>query len=97
MTHRDFRYPQIATGDLDIPVVGQLPAANLPLGNEFEPGPMKMVRFEAALGCGASGSKIWNTRLETRTTPSYSPTPMPNSTSERSEFQRASGGKRKNI
>src|SRR6476660_8276142 len=32
-----------------------------------------------------------------RTTPSYSPTPMPNSTSERSGFHRASGGKRKNM
>jgi hypothetical protein len=46
----DFPFPQIATGDLDIPIVGQLPAANLPLGDEFEPGPMKMVRFEAAFG-----------------------------------------------
>jgi hypothetical protein len=36
-------------------------------------------------------------RQGTRTTPSYSPTPMPNSTAERSGFHRASGGKRKNM
>ena len=31
-----FAFTQIATGDLDIAVVGQLPAANLPLGDQFE-------------------------------------------------------------
>src|SRR6516165_9526763 len=40
------------------------------------------------------GSRIWKTRRETRTTPSYSPTPMPNSTTKRSGFHRASGRKR---
>ena len=44
----DFPSPQIATGDLDIPVVGQLPAANLPLGDALEPGPVQVVGFEAA-------------------------------------------------
>jgi hypothetical protein len=33
----DIRCPQIATGDLDIAVVGQLLMANFPLGDEFEP------------------------------------------------------------
>jgi hypothetical protein len=33
-----FPFPQIATGDLDIAVIGQLPTANLPLGDQFEPG-----------------------------------------------------------
>jgi hypothetical protein len=42
-----FSFSQIATGDLDVAVVRQLPP-NLSLGNEFEPGPMKMVGFEAA-------------------------------------------------
>src|SRR6516225_7923552 len=37
------------------------------------------------------------TRRGTRVTPSYSPTRMLNSTAERSGFQRASGGKRKNM
>src|SRR5438105_3373820 len=40
--------PQIATGDLDIAIVGQLSPPNLPLGDQFEPGPVKMVGFEAA-------------------------------------------------
>ena len=38
---------QIATGDLDVPIVGQLPAANLPFGDEFEPGPVEVIGFEA--------------------------------------------------
>ncbi len=40
-------FPQIATGDLDILIVGQLPAANLPLSDEFEPGAVQVVGFEA--------------------------------------------------
>jgi hypothetical protein len=45
-----FSFPQIATGDLNIAVVGQLPPPNLPLSDEFEPRPVKMVDFEAAFG-----------------------------------------------
>src|SRR6516164_10754068 len=41
--------PHIATSDLDIAVVGQLPPSNLPLCNEFEPDSMKVVGFKAAL------------------------------------------------
>jgi hypothetical protein len=44
----DLPFPQIATGDLDVAVVGQLPPPNLPLSYEFEPSPVKMVGFEAA-------------------------------------------------
>ncbi|MGC1890740.1 MAG: hypothetical protein WA709_32455 [Stellaceae bacterium] len=44
----DRPFPQIATGDFDIALVGQLPAANLPFRDEFEPGPVEMVGFEAA-------------------------------------------------
>jgi hypothetical protein len=54
MARPDFPFPQIATGDLDIPVVGQPPTANLPLGDDFEPGPLKMIGFEAAFRVGAS-------------------------------------------
>jgi hypothetical protein len=50
MTRLDFPFPQVATGDLDICVAGQLPAANLPLGDEFEPGAVQVVGFEAAFG-----------------------------------------------
>src|SRR3984893_13304343 len=39
--------------ELDITIVSHLPAANLPLGDEFEPGPVKMVRFEAAFRRGS--------------------------------------------
>jgi hypothetical protein len=42
--------PQIASSDLDIAVVGQLAATNLPLGDEFQPGSVVMVGFEAAFG-----------------------------------------------
>ena len=42
-----FPLPQIATADLNISVIGQLPAANLLLGNEFEPSPAKVVGFKA--------------------------------------------------
>lgn len=93
----DLPFPQIATADLNISVIGQLPSTHLSFGYEFESRPMKVVRFEATSGVGASGSRIWKTGLETLTTPSYSPTPTPNSTTPRSGFQRASGGKRKNC
>jgi hypothetical protein len=43
----NFPFAQIATGDLNIAVVGQLPLSNLPLGDEFEPGSIKMVGFKA--------------------------------------------------
>jgi len=43
----DFSFTQIATGDFDIAVVGQLPAANFPLSDEFEPGSAQVVSFEA--------------------------------------------------
>ena len=42
---------QITADDFDVAVVGQLPATNLPLGKEFEPGPAKVVGFDAPLGC----------------------------------------------
>jgi len=43
---RGFPFPQIAPGDLDISIVGQLSAANLPFGDQFEPSPMKVVGFQ---------------------------------------------------
>jgi len=44
-----FSIPQVAPGDLDIAVLGQLPPANLSLGNQFKPSPVEVVRFKAAL------------------------------------------------
>jgi hypothetical protein len=45
-------FAEIATGDLDVPIVGQLPAANFPLSDEFEPGSVQVVSFEAPFGPG---------------------------------------------
>jgi hypothetical protein len=55
-----FSFPQIATGDLNIAVVGQLPSTNLPFGDQFEPRPVKVVRFEAAFRCRS----LWKQDLE---------------------------------
>src|SRR5438067_2538531 len=51
---------QIATGDLDIAVVGQLPSTNRPFGDQFEPRPVEVVRFEAAFG----RRSLWKQVLE---------------------------------
>ena len=53
-------FPQIATGDLNIAVVGQLPSTNLPFGDQFEPRPVKVVRFEAAF----RRRSLWKQDLE---------------------------------
>jgi hypothetical protein len=55
-----FAFAQVATGDLDIAVIGQLPTANLPLGDQFEPGSVKTVGFKAAFGRGG----LWKQDLE---------------------------------
>jgi len=47
-----FAFPQIATGDLDIAVVSQLPPPNLPLGDEFE---MTFPFMDAILGHAVTG------------------------------------------
>jgi hypothetical protein len=44
----DFLLLQIASRDLDVAIVSQLPAASLPLGDEFEPSSVKVVRFKAS-------------------------------------------------
>ena len=41
--------------DLDIPIVGQLPSAQLSLGNTLEPGPLEVVSLDARSGVGRSG------------------------------------------
>jgi hypothetical protein len=56
----DFPFPQITARDLDIAVVGQLPPPKFPLGDEFEPGSVKMVGFEAPFGRGS----LWKQDLE---------------------------------
>jgi hypothetical protein len=41
---------QIAAGDLDVAIIGQLPAAQLPLHDQLEPRPLEMEGFHAPLG-----------------------------------------------
>jgi hypothetical protein len=43
------RFTEIAAGNLDIRVLGELPAAHLPFGDEFEPGSVKIVGFKTPL------------------------------------------------
>ena len=40
---------QVPPADLDIPILGQLAPAKLPFGDALEPGPLKVVRVDAAL------------------------------------------------
>jgi hypothetical protein len=58
-------FPSRRSRDLDIAVVGKLAAVHLPLGDEFEPGAMKMVGFERAFRRGGLW-KGFGTRAETR-------------------------------
>jgi hypothetical protein len=48
----DYRnlFTQIAAGDLDVAIIGQLSAAQLPLHNQLEPRPLEMEGFHALLG-----------------------------------------------
>jgi hypothetical protein len=40
-------------------MLGQLASTNLPLGDALEPGPLEIVRLDAALGVGRSGKSRW--------------------------------------
>jgi hypothetical protein len=55
-----FAFTEIATGDLDIPIRGQLPPPNLPLSDAFEPRSVKVVGFETAFRRGG----LWQQDLE---------------------------------
>src|SRR5205823_8966045 len=59
MTGWDRPFPQIATGDLDIAVVGQLPPPNLSLGDQFEPGPVKVIGRSEERRVGKEGRARW--------------------------------------
>jgi hypothetical protein len=48
-----FAFPEISAGNFDIAIVGQMPAAQLAFGYQFEPGSVEMIAFEAPLGCRA--------------------------------------------
>jgi hypothetical protein len=45
--------PQIAPGDHDVAIVGQVPAAHLPFCDQFEPRPIEVICLQAAFGRGA--------------------------------------------
>jgi hypothetical protein len=49
-----------------LPSAGQLAATNLPLGDQFKPGPMKMIGFEASFRRGGLWKQDLEHRLETR-------------------------------
>ena len=83
--------------DLDIPILGQLTPAQLPLGDALEPGPLEIISLDAPLGRGALREQPLEHPPRPRTTPWYSPISTPNSTGCRSAFQRASSGKVENM
>ena len=90
-------FPEVSARNLDVGIVGQLPATDFPFGDQFEASSLQIIGFEAPFRRRRLIEQALKDRLGIRTTPSYSPTPMPNSTAARSGFQRASAGKRKNI
>ncbi len=55
-----FAFTEIAADDLDIAIVRKLAATKFPLGDKFEPSPMKVVGFEAAFRRGG----LWQQDLE---------------------------------
>jgi hypothetical protein len=55
-----FAFTEITAGDLDIAIVRKLAATNFPLGDQFEPSPVKVVGFEAAFRRGG----LWQQGLE---------------------------------
>jgi hypothetical protein len=44
------RTPPFVAGDLDVTIIGQLPAAQLPLHDQLKPRPLEMEGFHALLG-----------------------------------------------
>jgi hypothetical protein len=48
-----FPFSQIATGNLDLPIIGQLAATNFSRGDEFALGPVKMKGFKVAFKRGS--------------------------------------------
>jgi hypothetical protein len=43
---------QIAAGNFHIPILGQLPPSDFPLGNALEPGSLEIVGLDTPLGDG---------------------------------------------
>jgi hypothetical protein len=91
--------PQIASCNLDVAVIGQLPPPKFALSDQSEPGPVEVVSFETASGCGCL-------RKESLEHTSGNPGLLLHIHIRRRQceldhgalgFHRASGGKRKNM
>jgi len=89
--------PHIATSDLDVAIVGQLPPSNLPLCDEFEPGAVKVVGFEASFGRRG----LWKQDLENAPGNAHHTLIFAHLDAELDDeplgIPLASGGKRKNM
>ena len=48
MRTRAFVFAQVAAGDLDVGIVRQLPAPDFPLGDDFKPRPVQVIRLDTA-------------------------------------------------
>jgi hypothetical protein len=85
------------SGDLDIAVFGQLAATNLPFRDKFEPGPVKMIGFEASF----RRRGLWKKDLEHAPGNPHHALMVADPDAELdgvpSGFHRTSGGKRKNM
>jgi len=57
-TVRFWRLPQIPPADRHIPVLGQLPPAQLPLGDALEPAPLEAIGFDARLRAGGHQKRV---------------------------------------
>jgi len=94
---REPRPVEISAGDLDVAVLGQLSAANLAFRDEFEPGPINVIGFDAALRRRAVPKQV----LEHAPRDGHGAVILADadvdSTADRSGFHRASGGNEKNI
>jgi hypothetical protein len=58
---------KIAPAYLDVALLGQLPAAHLPFGNQFEPRPIEVIGFQAVFGARALVEESLKHRARPRT------------------------------
>jgi len=83
--------------DLDVAIVGQLPPSDLPLCDEFEPGAVKVVGFEASFGRRG----LWKQDLENAPGNAHHTLIFAHLDAELDDeplgIPLASGGKRKNM
>jgi hypothetical protein len=88
---------EVAATDLDIAIVGQLPAARLALDDKLEAGSMQMVRLRAFLGRHGAIDVAPEDIARHADHALVLADADANSTAGRSGFHRASSGKLKNM